>query len=86
MKEPGESNLLFEALRMDLLKRGLDAEITILYLYRVAADHYVLNPTSIHVQDRNIQNISGKIANIEIRNRSLIEKVLETAKETVKNN
>ena len=41
----------------NLLQKELDAELVLLYYYRVAVDHYILNPTIIRIYNKEIIRI-----------------------------
>ena len=62
-----------------LLRNGLDREAYTLYLYRVAADHYALNPTTVTLWD---QPWKGWRVKVEI-NEDVARKVIESAYEVL---
>jgi len=58
-----------------LLKRGLDYAVYTIYLYRVAADHYALNPTKVMLTSKPWKDREEEVEiNIET-----LKKVLEAA-------
>ncbi|MEM1626937.1 MAG: hypothetical protein QXV69_06635 [Sulfolobaceae archaeon] len=62
-----------------LYKNGLDRATYTLLVYRVAADHYALNPTEIVITDRQWK---GKSAEISIDKRS-VKIVLDAAEQVL---
>ncbi len=60
-----------------LLRRGLDYAVYTVYLYRVAADHYTLNPTKVKLTSRPWR---GEEKEVEI-DEMVLERVLESARD-----
>lgn len=50
-KGPHRDRWSLNEFNQEMLSKGLDAEIYFLYLCRVAADHYTLNPTIVELWD-----------------------------------
>jgi len=44
----------------ELLGKGLDKDVVLLYTLRTASDHYVLNPTIIEIQNKEIITLLHK--------------------------
>lgn len=63
----------------DLVNKGLDHAIYPIFLYRVAADHYVLNPTRVELLTRPWKSLQE---NIEI-NYEVLDKLLRLAYEVL---
>ena len=57
---PNQDNFEFSEFHRELLKVGLDPEVVTLFQYRVAVDHYIMNPTSIHVFNPEIVQMLGR--------------------------
>jgi len=55
----------------ELLNKGLDREKLSLYIYRVASDHYILNPTIIRIYNEEMIKILGDKLRINIDKYSL---------------
>jgi len=72
---PLQDSFWYASFHEDLLKRGLDHAIYTIYLYRVAADHYVLNPTKVALTSKPWK---GKEMDVEISEEAL-KRVLEAA-------
>jgi len=47
----------FRQFHQYLLGRRLDKEVVLLYMLRTASDHYMLNPTTIDVQNKEILSL-----------------------------
>jgi len=62
----------------EMLCKGLDPQIIILYLYRVAADHYTLNPTTVELWDFRQRRRRCFI------NTNALQRAIECAKELYK--
>ena len=62
-----------------LYKNGLDREIYTLLVYRVAADHYALNPTEVVITDRQWK---GKNVRVNIDENS-VKIVLKAAEQVL---
>lgn len=63
----------------DLLSKGFDYVIYPLFLYRVGADHYILNPTRVELTSKPWKDIQE---NVEI-NYDILETLLDLAYETL---
>ncbi|MCE4610580.1 MAG: hypothetical protein F7B17_01250 [Desulfurococcales archaeon] len=61
----------------DLLARGLDYAIYPLFLYRVGADHYILNPTRVVLLTKPWK---GREEDVEI-NVKILDRILELSYE-----
>ena len=51
-KGPNQDMFHYTRFHEELAMAGLDRDIYVLYIYRVAADHYVLNPTKVKLYDK----------------------------------
>ena len=67
-----------------LYSRGLDREAYTLLVYRVAADHYALNPTVVRVSDRHWRGAEEKVS-IDDRSVKLVLKAAEAVLEAIEN-
>jgi len=65
----------FSSFNEHLLKQGLDYAVYTIHLYRVAVDHYTLNPTKVELTGRPWR---GKMEDVEI-NDTILEIVLKSA-------
>jgi len=72
---PLKDSFSFSTFNEHLLKQGLDYAVYTIYLYRVAVDHYTLNPTKIVLTSRPWR---GEEKEVEINNVAL-EMVLKSA-------
>ena len=72
---PLSDSFWFSTFHEHLLRQGLDYAIYAIYLYRVAADHYALNPTRVVLIGKPWKDMEVEI---DINHISL-EKVLEAA-------
>ena len=61
----------------DLASSGLDPQIYLLYVYRVAVDHYTLNPTKVTLTSHPYK---GRTQDVKI-NENILRKILESAKD-----
>jgi len=59
-KGPRQDYFYFRLFHEYLLKRKLDKELILLYTLRTAVDHYMLNPTIIEVQNKELRRIISK--------------------------
>jgi len=62
----------------ELLRKGLDAEIILLYTYHVAVDHYTLNPTIIRIFDRALKKL-GRVFRCKITS-GILTKIIQAAR------
>ena len=60
-----------------MLDQGLDYAVFTIYLYRVAADHYTLNPTKVVLRSRPWKDVAK---DVEI-NDTVLEVVLDSARD-----
>jgi len=72
---PYGDSFRFPSFFEDLLSAGFDYAIYPLFLYRVGADHYVLNPTEVELQSRPWKGVRDYV---EI-SYDILEKLLESA-------
>jgi len=72
---PLKDSFWFSTFNEHLLKQGLDYAVYTIYLYRVAVDHYTLNPTKIVLTSKPWREEEKEV---EINNVAL-EMVLESA-------
>jgi hypothetical protein len=72
---PLRDSFWFSTFNEHLLKQGLDYAVYTLYLYRVAADHYALNPTKVVLTSKPWKDVEKEV---EI-NDKVLEIVLESA-------
>ena len=63
----------------DLASSGLDPQIYLLYVYRVAVDHYTLNPTKVTLTSHPYK---GRTQNVKIDD-NILRKILESAKDVL---
>ena len=83
-RSPYQDCFRYSEFHADLLKKRLDHYLIVLLTYRVAADHYALNPTIIEVYDRGIVDKIGKRFKVELNDQSL-ELATKVAWEILKN-
>lgn len=83
-KGPKQDRFDYREFHEELLGKGLDAELVLLYTYRVAADHYTLNPTVIRVYgDEMVARLPRQLSvRIGIK---ILENAIEAAEEILKN-
>ncbi len=72
---PLKDSFWFSTFNEYLLKQGLDYAVYTIYLYRVAADHYTLNPTKVVLTSKPWKEEEKEV---EINNVAL-EMILESA-------
>lgn len=77
---PLKDSFWFSEFNKYLLSQGLDYAVYILYLYRVAADHYTLNPTKVILTS---DPWKGDEREVEINN-TVLERVLASAYDILK--
>ncbi len=77
-KGPCQDQWPLTKFNQEMLYKGLDAQIIFLYSYRVAADHYTLNPTTVKLWDFMQKRQSCFI------NTNALERGIECAKELYK--
>ena len=63
---PLKDRFKYSQFHSELLSKGLDAEVVLLYIYRVAADHYLLNPTRIEIFNKALRIKFGYIFQCKI--------------------
>jgi len=63
----------------ELARSGLDPQIYLLYVYRVAVDHYTLNPTKVTLTSHPYK---GSTQNVKI-DENILRKILESAKDVL---
>jgi len=81
-KGPYQDSFLYSEFHQDLLSKGLDAQILLLYTYRIAVDHYTLNPTVIRVYEARRLGIKEKIpCNIS---EEALRRAVEAAREVLR--
>lgn len=83
-KGPKQDRFDYREFHGEMLGKGLDAELVFLYVHRVAADHYVLNPTDIKVYGEEIAVRLPRKLSVHISVETL-EKAIEAAEEILKN-
>jgi hypothetical protein len=66
----------------DMISNALDAEIKLLHTYRIASDHYALNPTIIKHEGK-AEEFFGIREEVKI-DRSTLKKAIESAEEILK--
>ena len=74
---PCQDSFWYSTFNEHLLNQGLDYAVFTIYLYRVAADHYTLNPTKVVLRSRPWKDVAK---DVEINDRAL-EMVLESARD-----
>ena len=83
-KGPMQDRFSYREFHEELLNRGLDAELVLLYAHRVAADHYVLNPTVIKVYGEEMAVRLSRRLSVHITI-EVLERAVEAAEEILKN-
>ncbi|MFP3233858.1 MAG: hypothetical protein RXR08_09265 [Sulfolobaceae archaeon] len=63
----------------DLASSGLDPQIYLLYVYRVAVNHYTLNPTEVTLTSHPYK---GRTQDVKI-DENILRKILESAKDVL---
>ena len=76
---PCQDSFRYYEFHVYLSQRQLDNAAHFLFLYRVAADHYVLNPTYVNLQDRLWKGVYY----VELNYNSL-KRAIELSKEVLK--
>ncbi len=67
---PNQDCFSFIEFVKDMIAEDLDAEIKFLHTYRIASDHYALNPTVVKHEGR-AEDVFGRREDVEINKRSL---------------
>ena len=80
---PLQDRFKYRKFHEELLSKNLDREIASLYIYRVASDHYILNPTIIRIYNEEMIKLIGEKLKINI-NRYSLKKAMESAEEILK--
>lgn len=57
---PNQDNFDLSEFHKEILSVGLDPEVVTLFQYRVAVDHYVMNPANIHIFNPEIMQMLGR--------------------------
>jgi len=78
-KGPRQDRFSYREFHESLLSEGLDAELLLLYTYRVAVDHYVLNPTMIQIYNEEIARYVSQRTKVHITI-TILKKAVEAAK------
>jgi len=78
-KGPKQDSFPHTSFVRDMLSRGLDRPIIFIYLRRVLADHYVLNPTVVRVWERALL-FRGERVSVSLRPRD-VATALDAARE-----
>jgi hypothetical protein len=76
---PCQDSFSYSEFHVYLSQKQLDDAAHFLFLYRVAADHYTLNPTYVRLQDR----LWGDVYYVELNYNSL-KRAIELAKEALR--
>ena len=72
---PRQDSFPYSLFHEELVENGLDRDIYALYVYRVAADHYTLNPTKVRLYDKIWK---GKIEDV-LLDEEAVRRILEAA-------
>jgi len=73
----------FRMFLQDMISSALDREIIFLHVYRVASDHYALNPTIVKIYGEEKRIIGKKKIEVKI-DREALKKAIDSAEEILK--
>jgi len=83
-KGPKQNRFDYREFHEELLREELDVELNLLYTYRIATDHYVLNPTIIQIYNKEIVRLMTR-DRLEIHiGMNALRKAVEAAKTILK--
>jgi len=83
-KGPKQDRFDYREFHEELLREELDVELNLLYTYRIATDHYVLNPTIIQIYNKEIVRLMTR-DRLEIHiGMNALRKAVEAAKTILK--
>ena len=77
---PYGDSFWYSTFNQEMFERGLDRAMYIIYLYRVAADHYALNPTKVRLTSHPWKD---EEENVEI-NEHILHRILEASYEILR--
>lgn len=79
-KGPKQDSFPITVFIKSMLARGLERDILFIYVRRVAADHYILNPTVVEIWEKELRQKFGDKIQVSI-NPSDLQEALRAAKE-----
>ena len=83
-KGPKQNRFDYREFHEELLREELDVELNLLYTYRVAVDHYILNPTIIQIYNREIVRLMTRDRQEVHIGINVLRKAIEAARTILK--